>query len=290
MSSEEAVKKWLVESGYPLEMEVANAFQRAGFSVSQSDFYVDPDTEEPREIDVTAEVRHIVAESDHWSYFVLNVECKKSSGKPWVLFLGGNELRGGALFRYTVGNGIGQVLWQSAGKDLARRRLPLFHAQRAAYGMAQALRNKEGNDESFRALMQVAKATRARVKDADALLRRMMEAEAGSVDLLIVFSVIVVDGELYVAELEATTREPKLMKVDEQVLLWRNPAGGVPATVVHVVSRPALWPFVTGAARTCEAWTKWCEDNLETINGMLSGRDSRFHRWLSLHDISLRDL
>jgi hypothetical protein len=66
VTSEAAVKKWLVESDYPLlrEMEVAARFRRGGFGVSQSDFYVDPDTEKPREIDVVAEMMDLVGDSD----------------------------------------------------------------------------------------------------------------------------------------------------------------------------------------------------------------------------------
>ncbi len=279
MSSEEVVRKWLIETGYPLEMEVAMAFQRGKFDVSQSDYYVDPDTEEPRELDVTAElVIDQLGESDHWGNIVLHVECKRSTGKPWVLFLGTNKPPEGVLFQYVAANRVGKALARRAKKDLLSKRLSLFHLERAAYGMTQSLRGKEGNDECFRALMQVAKATKARIRAADRALQRFAADGPGSTGILIVFSVIVLDGELYVVELDKATSALNLRKVTHQVLLWRNPAGGAPTTVVHVVSRPALNDFVTRAAKTSNAWFEWCENNLQAVDAVSKRELGRLQR------------
>ena len=54
---EKKLKKWLNEQGYPLEMQVAESFRKAGFDVSQSDYYLDPETNILREIDVNGLLR-----------------------------------------------------------------------------------------------------------------------------------------------------------------------------------------------------------------------------------------
>lgn len=46
----ERVSDWLEKQGYPLEMEVALAFQKEGFTVSLSDWYKDFNSGESREI------------------------------------------------------------------------------------------------------------------------------------------------------------------------------------------------------------------------------------------------
>ena len=48
------IRNWLDTQGYPLEMKVARCFQKAGFRVSSSEYYLDPDERKPREIDVIA--------------------------------------------------------------------------------------------------------------------------------------------------------------------------------------------------------------------------------------------
>lgn len=53
--TEELIRKvqaWLDSQGYPLEMKVARCFQNAGFHVSSSEYYIDPDEKKPREIDL----------------------------------------------------------------------------------------------------------------------------------------------------------------------------------------------------------------------------------------------
>jgi hypothetical protein len=156
MSSEDVVRKWLVETGYPLEMQVAAILRRARFHVWQSDFYVDPETKDAREIDVLA--IYPDRGGKRWIEMDFSIECKKSSGKPWVLFLGEKTGNSGLLFNVTAGNQLGRRLVAEAGTTLRDQQLSLFHSEHAAYGVAQAFRSKEGSDDAYKALMQVVKA------------------------------------------------------------------------------------------------------------------------------------
>jgi hypothetical protein len=91
------VQAWLKRQGYPLELRVAAAFQRAGFHVQQGSYFEDPETMDPgsgqpvvRELDVRA-----------WTEFTLRypdsprlesvivefaIQCKAAPA-PWVAFL-----------------------------------------------------------------------------------------------------------------------------------------------------------------------------------------------------------
>jgi hypothetical protein len=79
----EAAKNYLTKQGYPFEMKVASLFQKAGFGIHQSAYYVDPVTEIPREIDIVA---IWIAEFENKKInIVFPIECKYATS-PWILF------------------------------------------------------------------------------------------------------------------------------------------------------------------------------------------------------------
>jgi Holliday junction resolvase-like predicted endonuclease len=82
---EDKIRAWLATQGYRFELVVARAFQKAGFRVTVSEFRRDPDTGEPREIDVVATHTGFLP---HDELFDLNfvIECKHSRSNPWVVF------------------------------------------------------------------------------------------------------------------------------------------------------------------------------------------------------------
>lgn len=73
-------QKWLETQGFPLEMRTAAEFRKAGFGVKQSGFYVDPEMDKNREIDVEAVLPNLLGLVSVG--FI--VECKATT-KPWVL-------------------------------------------------------------------------------------------------------------------------------------------------------------------------------------------------------------
>ena len=83
---QEELKKWFNSTGFPLEIECARAFLRAGFAVENSAVYPDPETRKGREIDVLAYRRD--ATGCFSSMFA--VECK-ASDKPWVVLTNKNR-------------------------------------------------------------------------------------------------------------------------------------------------------------------------------------------------------
>jgi hypothetical protein len=81
-STSEKVLQWLSTTGFPLEMRTASAFLGAGFEVTQSYMYGDPQSEKAREIDVFAREPDYLGVVD----IIFVLECKSSS-KPWVILL-----------------------------------------------------------------------------------------------------------------------------------------------------------------------------------------------------------
>jgi len=79
------IVNWLESQGYPLEMIVALAFEKAGISVSSSEYYEDPGSGEPREIDVSASRRYLIGKHNLFDTSC-QIECKLSRDKPWIVF------------------------------------------------------------------------------------------------------------------------------------------------------------------------------------------------------------
>jgi len=78
------VREWLDTEGYPLELEVARAFRKAGFRAHHSMMYDDENTNQKREIDVVATKQF--GQDGRWIRVVVVAECKNNAKKPWVYF------------------------------------------------------------------------------------------------------------------------------------------------------------------------------------------------------------
>ncbi len=76
------VLKWLNETGYPLEMRVAQAVIKNGFGAFQALHYTDSATSKSRETDV---VGIVTPDARHRTELI--IECK-TSDVPWIAFLG----------------------------------------------------------------------------------------------------------------------------------------------------------------------------------------------------------
>lgn len=79
------IKDWLEKQGQSLEMRVAKSFRENGFEVSQFEYFVDEETQNIRQTDVTASI------SKHINNTLITVsviiECKYAKAKPWVILV-----------------------------------------------------------------------------------------------------------------------------------------------------------------------------------------------------------
>jgi hypothetical protein len=128
--------------------------------------------------------------------------------------------------------------------------------------MAQSFKGPKDLDATFSALMQVGKATKARVNDSD---KSRAELPPDMRDIDIFIPVVVVDGALVEAALDQANKIV-VTKVPRQVLLWRNPLVGRPLTVVHVVTRSDLAAFVDDAKRSIQTVLKWAVEHKESVS------------------------
>ena len=247
------IAAWLGQQGHPLEMVVAAAFRRAGFTVIQSSYFRDPERDKPREIDVVA-FRQWTAGEVHWQLTFV-VECKLSK-QPWVLFTlptpPDYKAVGYQYYRLRATK-LGRQFLSQIRRRVDRTRLPAFEvADRLAYGVRQAL---GGNpDEPFEATAKIAKAAAALAAADDV-------AQGGDDDpsAHVVLPVVVLDTKLF----EAFLSEASQLVVGELttgVLDWSNPVAGSEATWIRLVTPDALDAMVADAKATAEYLEHGCTE------------------------------
>jgi hypothetical protein len=236
MDVQPKIEKWLDERGYSLEMRVAQTLRRNALSVIQSEFYLDPDSKQPRETDAVAyqdrrrETKQLLV--------AMVVECKVSTDKPWVLFTQAHEYspelsiqRHAATF-YTQGPII-RVAQLNEAQTLGMFALP----ERVGYSLVVALGDQ--NDKAYAALMSVLSATKGIVED----LKRRSSSQSLHAFAL---PIIVVKGKLFESFLDAEG-SMRIEEISKGTLLWRNRVLGVVSTIT-IVPESAFEAYAKGLA------------------------------------------
>lgn len=233
---EHKVIAWLLKQGYPLEMRVADSFVRAGFNVVQSEHYNDPQSQTSREIDVSAyQQRDFDA-----TFFRLEIliECKADKSKPWIVF---TSERVGLADRARVVQRSATTLGYLWLREVSLRAdvcgLSIFQLPtQTGYGVTAAF--TEGYDVPYAALMGAATAARAEASSGD------KAPQHGQKPFFSVqFPVVAIEAPLFVCRL-GKDGTPHIEKTDRAVIAWRNPAYGMPHSIIHVIHASAIETFV----------------------------------------------
>ena len=239
------VLRWLKEQGYSLEMRVAQTFKQAGFEVSQSRRYVDPESNEIREIDVVASLSRQVAAID--VAVTLLVECKYSLEKPWVIFTSTRTFDPLFYFSRILHEKYNVYDWTALeslqGRLLARILLSLGHTnasksaffsmpQNAGYNMIESLRDPKGKDPAYAAIRQVSSCVQAYDLDTEKTFQETIQEYENPIEpglgrgklplfCNVAFPIIVVKGKLFECYLNPKN-EIAITEVDNSVVLVSN--------------------------------------------------------------------
>ena len=225
----EKVRDWLKMQGYPLEMRTASAFRRAGFEIRQSSYYLDPETGNPREIDVLAmdpDFLGVVGIS-----FV--VECKATKG-PWVLLCSTDVIGFNRLFAFAVTSKDGRAALSDHFEELHKKLAWLRKDDLTGYAIRQAFSQ---NDVAYAAAMGVAKASDNHVRE---FARKFGFA----------FPVIVIDGPLIRCSLDEND-QVHLEETDQGEFLFHGATKGI-STCIRVVTAASLPAFAMEAKQVAD--------------------------------------
>jgi hypothetical protein len=226
---ESKVRKWVLQTGFPLEMEAASAFRNAGFEVRQSGTFVDLESNKGREIDV-------VASDPDWIGIVnisFVIECK-ASPNPWVVLASQDALANfNRIFAFSIlsPDALEACVSRIHGSFSTIKRY-IMRPNQGGYGLRQAF--GKGDDAAYTAAMSA-------IKGCHDLARK------GSGDfpaLTFAFPVIVVDAPLF----ECTRKDDgkiELSRVQASEFLFSAHVPEPVSTCVKVVHREHLPKFAS---------------------------------------------
>lgn len=228
--------EWMHKEGFPFEMRVARAFQKAGFLVTQSDYYDDPDTKTRREIDVVAMFHTSLKDVILRVEFV--IECKTSKNKPWLLFCGEQEeSESPAWVANRCASKMGQKVLHNLAHSKDLQKLALFRLRPpVGYGLKQAFSN-ESRDVAYTAMSGIGSASKA---------RSLYWNDHPHKDRIVefIFPVIAIDGRLFECHL-SEKEDIDVSEISSATLRWRNPITSVLHTLIDVQTSVSIDGFAS---------------------------------------------
>jgi len=265
VSAEQSVRDWLTKTGFPLEMSAANAFRSAGFEVTQSSTYLDPQIDDKsRDIDILA------TDPDVFGPISIHVvvECK-ATPKPWVVLTSPdayenyNAMR---LFALMSNNALEALLsrWR-AGRGLTgfQHIAPYLTVRRnGEYGFRQAHSGEK--DPAYGATIDVLKAGHS-------LIRAAQQNKYET--LTIVFPVIVVETPIFECQL-ADTGQLQLIEVQESGFLFSTYAPELIGSRVRVVRETGLAEFAISMKKLADALRSELKSEEDRIFRLLSNENN----------------
>ena len=292
---EPKVLDWLKNQDYSLEMRVAQIFKHVGVEASQFENYLDPESNDLREIDVVASTKHQVGEID--VSVRLFVECKYLRN-PWVIFISPRRFSPFSYFSRTLGANYNVHEWKTQdsvqGRLLARILLSLGREntskfrffsmpQTIGYGVTEALRSEpRAIDNAYTATMQVSKCIEAHdiememnfQKTIEEYEERVYESETGESKFSpwcsIAFPVIVVKGKLFECYLDSNS-EIALSETMESLVLVSNKSR---SEISSAKPRTSAVRIIT------ESHTKsFAHEALQAVNALLSQESAIRELW-----------
>lgn len=252
-SIEDKISDWMAEQGYPLEMAVAQAFKRSMEFVVQSDFYLDPDENKYREIDVVAiKSAHV---NNQQLQIIFPIECKQSKKYPWVVFKSETfPLNLQFTLSQRIGTPKATQFLKAHANDKDIEYLDFFSVPgRTAYGITQAL--SKGKDVPYTAIMSA-------IKYSVAHENKITSIQKGIKPNLhaLLFPIVVIEGRLFESFLDYNGNM-KVTEIDHANLYWRNPVAGQPYSIVRISTLKDLSNLVSAVemvARTLAMkFEKW---------------------------------
>ncbi len=254
--------EWLEKQGYPLEMTVAQAFQNSNYHVTMSSFYKDYETDQPREIDVTAQ-RMSSIDKPVALQFSCHIECKLAREKPWVIFVPEVQPDKFLPFNTIASRVMRDYLYNSPRNPDAWRRinsLALFQVRHVGYGVTQAFTN--GQDVPYQAVMGAIKAAVGRAIQLD----NLPDAENRAKTFLcgICIPVIVIDGNLFECRVTADG-QLGTTQIETGVIEWKSPNPTHSSPLVYIVTKPALTKFIDIVSTTAEDFIRITEEHTNEL-------------------------
>lgn len=277
MENESEILTWLNKEGYPLEMETASIAKDAGFEVSQSDYYIDPEDSGAREIDIVANNSNY--DSGYTKSYNLFIECKSSKkGKPWIVFSNESELLKHSksidghvlkMQRYSslITNDHADGILSNAHieDELANMYPKLGVEPMIGHGVTQAFSG--GSDIPFKAMMSATKAAMSHVE--------RFGKPFLSTPCVVAVPIVVIDSPLYCVSYDLAKKEFIISNISRAEILWKHLVAGKSRNAVFIVEKSSLKDFFADCKKASDWWMNIDNNDLLEITHNIKERSNQ---------------
>jgi transposase len=232
--------EWLKKQGYPLEMKVAQEFSKGDFIVTQSNYYIDSDSEKSREIDIVSALIYTNGKRKIYIYFI--IECKNNLSKPWVCLSSNKHTLSNKnliIQRPATSNAkeLLEFLSDKSTKDIKK---VFCYSPSFSYNIIQSFENE--SDVVYSALMSVVKAIKYRIKKNES---------SNSDDIEIFFPMIVTGGKLFNCY-SNEENQLEVTEIESTTLAWRNSLLSNVNTIIEIHTIPSLQSRLNGLKKAID--------------------------------------
>jgi hypothetical protein len=251
---------WMNSEGYPTEFRTANKFRQYGFHARQGE-YIKGREETKREIDVLAWVS---VQRDYGFIRVCYVvECKWSLEKPWIVFTSPTtKMATSAMAAQTISSTLGAAtMWAIAGHEELKAMDTFLAPIRGGFGGRQAF--STGRDHFYSAVQSAVANAAAYASSYDEGERwggAMPEA------CIIVFPIVVIEGDLFEASFDQDINDVSLKSVDKVRCHWMGSTDWKHRATVDIVSLSHLDIFLAQRRDELKTLVNIIEPAVEAID------------------------
>lgn len=236
---EEKVKTWINEQGYPLEMRVAKEFRKNGFIARQSEYFIDHESGDSREIDVIASRQRKIGEI--LVRVTVCIECKVAKKHPWIIFCSQDtRIAKPAAVVQRPATMLGNEFLDRIAENKYAHNTPFFKLEnRNGYSVTEAFTS--GKDNAYSSCISVAKCARSLINDAD-----IASKEQGPLCEIII-PTILLQGKLFECHQDNLTLETE--EINYATLIWRNQTSNTGHSIITICTETALTKLISNTNR-----------------------------------------
>lgn len=248
----EAIKKQILKSGFPLQMEISSILRKRGYETSNGVYFFDQDEKKAREFDIEAVLPddaifppEFDIENSWFFHPLVLIECKKSNVYSWIFFR--SEPIGSW---FDIGHSI-DVLTEELGylKSACGRVLSntgFLHYYKDSMIVVSAYQQvklgkrdrneRNGKDAILDATSKVTKFMNYRFQN----LKTFFKTDSTRRDILFYFPLIVFDGELYETSFGKTLKVKETQHVVYETRYLSSLTKSLVPLYIDIVRKDAL--------------------------------------------------
>lgn len=234
--------KDIMDTGFPLEMQVSSILNQQGWKVTNGAYFIDKDENKGREIDIITSIHRSQMSSDCIAteiVFSLIIEIKKSEKHPWVFFTSEqHSILDTLLPKKYVSTGF--IIDKSDINKIMRANTVQAH-ERIGKNFYQGFTGNNSRDDIYKALSGTTKALNYFIE------KSIYSIESGDKLLEYFEPVVIVKGKLF----ESYINKEGEMKLDEANYIqtyfnYLSPEySTINKNVIHVINFDYLEDFLT---------------------------------------------